>query len=138
MTEIENKPVQKQIILFDGVCNFCTAVADFIRKHDRKNIFLLMPVQNKEARAILREHNITFVNLQTIYLVKNEAVYKRSTAIFKIFQLLPFPWKLFSFFRIFPSAFTDYFYGIISRNRYKWFGKRPETQSGKDIPASLG
>jgi len=90
MTEIENKPVQKQIILFDGVCNFCTAVADFIRKHDRKNIFLLMPVQNKEARAILREHNITFVNLQTIYLVKNEAVYKRSTAIFKIFSASSF------------------------------------------------
>src|SRR4051812_29187915 len=98
---------QKSVILFDGVCNFCNAFVNFVRKHDKNNVFSFAPIQTKEARALLRKTNEIFINLQTVYLVENNVNYKRSRAVFRIFRKLPYPWKLISLFRILPVSITD-------------------------------
>lgn len=119
----QNSTENKPIILFDGLCNFCNASVKFIIKYDKKKVFNFLALQTQEARMLLRDRKENFVNLKTIYLIDNNRVYKRSRAIFKIFQQLPYPWKILSIFSILPSNITDFFYKIIAANRYYWFGK---------------
>jgi predicted DCC family thiol-disulfide oxidoreductase YuxK len=123
--KLNTNPIQPTI-LYDGVCNFCIAVIDFVKRKDKKNIFLSMPIQSQEARAILRSHNEKFISLQTVYFIEDGKVYKKSKAVFKILRHLSFPWKIFSWFRVFPVFFTDAVYNVVARYRYKVFGKREE------------
>lgn len=120
--KLDLPPIQS-IILYDGLCNFCISIIHFVKKRDKKNVLFATPIQTKEARAILRSQNEKFINLQTVYFIHTNRIYKKSTAIFKIFSLLPFPWKIISWFQILPVSFTDRGYNIIARYRYKLFGK---------------
>lgn len=113
----------KPVILYDGVCNFCNSIVNFVAENDKRNTFQYAPLQSREARAILRSRDEAFVNLKTVYLVNEKGVYKRSNAIFNVFKKLPYPLKALSFFSVLPTPVTDYFYKIIAKNRYKWFGK---------------
>lgn len=134
----ERMKEESPVILYDGLCNFCNAVVNFIVRHDKKKIFRFAPLQTKEARALLREHNEAFVSLKTVYLVEDGKVYKRSRAVFRMFRQLPYPWKMVSFFRILPVWLTDYFYKLIAKNRYRWFGKRNEaTPVDEEVKARL-
>lgn len=124
---------QKPVILYDGLCNFCNEIVNFILKHDEKNIFLISPLQTREARRLLRKANTVFISMKTVYLVENGVAYKHSEAIFRMFHQLPYPWKLISYLRVLPVFFTDFFYRLIARNRYKWFGRREALH----IPAEI-
>jgi predicted DCC family thiol-disulfide oxidoreductase YuxK len=135
---MESKKEEGPVILYDGLCNFCNAIVNFIVRHDRKKIFRFAPLQTKEARSLLREHNEAFVSLKTVYLVENGSVYKRSAAVFRMFRQLPYPWKMVSFFRVLPVWLTDYFYKVVAKNRYKWFGKRNDsTPVDEEVKARL-
>lgn len=125
MNKIElniKQPIQS-IIIYDGDCNFCISIIKFVRKRDNKKVLLFIHIQEKEGRLILRKHNENFINLQTVYFIHSGQMYKKSTAIFKIFSLLPFPWKIISLFKIFPISFTDFMYNFIAKYRYRLFGK---------------
>ena len=52
--------------------------------------------------------------------------YNRSSAALQVFKLLGLPWSLLFASIIFPVFLRDPVYNFISRNRYKWFGKRNE------------
>jgi predicted DCC family thiol-disulfide oxidoreductase YuxK len=133
-----NSSGEGPVILYDGVCNFCNAVVNFIVKHDREKVFRFAPLQSKEARALLREHKEAFVSLKTVYLVEDGNVYKRSAAVFRMFRQLPYPWRMLSWLRILPVMLTDYFYKLIARHRYSLFGKRKDiTPVDEEVKARL-
>lgn len=123
MNQNKNNPSQ---VLYDGHCNFCVGVVDFLQKKDKQNTFEYLPLQKKEARALLKQKGIDFASLKTIYFVDGEKVHKRSKAIFSIFQKLPMPWRFLSGFRILPVFLTDAVYKLIAKYRYSLFGKREE------------
>ena len=126
------------VILYDGVCNFCNAVVNFIVKRDRNKMFRCAPLQSKDARALLREHREAFVSLKTVYLVENGEVYKRSAAVFRMFRQLPYPWKMLSWLRILPVGLTDFFYKLIAKHRYALFGQRKDiTPVDEEVKARL-
>lgn len=114
------------VILYDGVCNFCNAIVNFTIRKDKGRKILFAPVQSKEARILLRSLKEHFVCLNTVYLIKDKKVYKRSTAVFKTLALLPYPWKALSWLSILPVWLTDFVYNVISKNRYRLFGKKDE------------
>jgi predicted DCC family thiol-disulfide oxidoreductase YuxK len=118
--------VPAPVILYDGVCNFCNAVVNFIIEKDKDKIFRFAPIQSKEARMLLRSLNEQFASLQTVYLIKDKTVYKRSAAVFEMCKHLPRPYRFIAVFGYLPIALTDYIYKIIAKNRYKWFGKKEE------------
>jgi predicted DCC family thiol-disulfide oxidoreductase YuxK len=120
------KELSQQFILYDGMCNFCNTIVNFVKKNDKRDIFLFLPIQTKDARKLLRAANEIFINLKTVYLVDDQTCYKKSRAIFKIFAMLPYPWKSISWFRFLPLFFTDFIYGQIARHRYKIFGQSKE------------
>jgi predicted DCC family thiol-disulfide oxidoreductase YuxK len=120
------KTQHNPIIFFDGVCNLCNSSVNFIIERDKKNIFHFASLQSKAAKDILGEKYPKSGTFDTILYLENNKLYTYSTAILRIGKKLPFPYPLLYFFIIVPPFLRNYIYGIISRNRYKWFGKKDQ------------
>ena len=116
--------MNQPIIIFDGVCNLCNSSVNFIIKRDPNSNFLFVPNQSVKAEELLKKYSLENQNLDTIILIKNDKYYIKSDAVFEIIKELSGYWYLFGIFVILPKSFQDYMYGFISKNRYKFFGKK--------------
>ncbi len=113
------------IVLFDGVCNFCNATILQIIKYDKGNKIRFSSLQSDFGIKTLKSLKMDENDLNTLIFIKNSnEVYTESTAVLEIIKMLDgFP-KIFLFFGIFPRRVTDFFYKKFSKNRYKLFGKK--------------
>ncbi|SKA43150.1 Predicted thiol-disulfide oxidoreductase YuxK, DCC family [Chitinophaga eiseniae] len=112
------------IILFDGVCNFCNASINFVIRHDRQGHFRFAPLQSATAASLGAAHQIDTSQLASFVLVQHGKAYTKSTAALKVARQLPFPWKLLYAGIVIPRFVRDGVYDIIARNRYRWFGRK--------------
>lgn len=112
------------LILFDGVCNFCNFWVNFIIDRDSKAFFKFTALQSDTARQILKSNNIDAIKIDSIVLVINGKIFFKSSAAFQIARKLDGFWKLLYIFIIIPPFMRDRIYDFIASNRYKWFGKR--------------
>ena len=112
------------IIFFDGVCGLCNHSVDFVRKRDKKNLFLFSSLQSQNAQDILKDHHYTQESISNIVYLRRGKVEIKSTAVLLICWDLGGLLSLASFFFIIPPFIRDFFYDIIARYRYKWFGKK--------------
>lgn len=112
------------LILFDGVCNFCNFWVNFIIDRDSKASFKFTALQSDTARQILKSNNIDAMKIDSIVLVINGKIFFKSSAAFQIARKLDGFWKLLYIFIIIPPFMRDRIYDFIASNRYKWFGKR--------------
>jgi predicted DCC family thiol-disulfide oxidoreductase YuxK len=120
-----NEPVtSKAIILFDGVCNFCNSSVNFVMKHDKKDRFRFAPLQSDTGKKILQQFHEDTDATDSVILIENSGLYKRSTAILRIAKRLGGAYVLLYGFMIVPRFLRDAVYNFIGRNRYKWFGKK--------------
>jgi predicted DCC family thiol-disulfide oxidoreductase YuxK len=123
--EISELPINKKIILFDGVCNLCNSSIQFIVKHDSRDIFRFVSIQSEFGQKIIKHIGIQNQNLDSIILYEPGIAYNyKSAAVFKIAENLDGIIGLFYIFNILPTNFTNLFYDYIAKNRYKWFGKQ--------------
>jgi predicted DCC family thiol-disulfide oxidoreductase YuxK len=111
------------IVLFDGECNFCNNSVQFIIKRDRKAQFKFASIQSDVGEEIVRTFNVP-ANINSLILVEGNKCYFKSSAALRICKNLKGVWKLFYCLLIIPKSVRDYFYDIIAKNRYKWFGKK--------------
>ncbi len=112
------------IVFFDGICNFCSGSVLFIIKRDPKGYFRFAALQAESGEVIMRQLGIGEGRPESIILVENNKVWYRSSAALRIARKLRHGWPLFYVFIIVPPVIRDFFYNIIARNRYKWFGKK--------------
>ncbi len=115
---------QKSIILFDGVCNLCNSSIDFILKRDPKNRFLVGPLQDEVGRSLLQRHGIDETYLDSLVLIEDGKIFKRSTGALKIARNLGGLWPIFYPLIYLPEFVRDPIYDWIGKNRYRWFGKK--------------
>lgn len=120
MINLENK----SIVLFDGVCNLCNTAVQFIIKHDKSNQFLFASLQSDAAQDILLHFNQKNSDFDSIILIDDGKLHKKSTATLKILNKLSGFWKYSYGLIIIPKFIRDFFYTIIAQNRYKWFGEK--------------
>jgi len=118
--------LNKPIILFDGVCNFCNAIVNFIISQDKKNIFLFAALQSEAGKKLLEQYKIDWKASDSFVVIENGKAHQKSTAALKLYNRLPWYWKWTQFFWIFPKFIRDGVYNFIAKNRYKWFGKKEE------------
>jgi predicted DCC family thiol-disulfide oxidoreductase YuxK len=125
MTILDKLPINKKIVLFDGVCNFCNTSILKIIKKDKKNIFLFASLQSETGKEITNHLNIDTKKVDSIILVESKtSYYSKSTAALKIIKHFGGLWNIFQISWIFPASFRDFIYNYIAKNRYKWFGKK--------------
>ncbi len=99
-------------------------MVNFIIRQDRKKIFRFAPLQKNFGQQFLKEHHLPTDHFESFYLLQNGKTFSKSNASLKIWGRLPWYWKWTQVFWIFPRFIRDFFYNIIARNRYRWFGKR--------------
>lgn len=114
------------IVLFDGVCNLCNRIVQFIIKRDKKKQFLFASLQGRTGQEILKRFNLPLNDFNSFILAEGDHVYIRSTAALRMFKKLSGGWKLLYGFIIVPGFIRNAVYNWIAKNRYKWYGKRDE------------
>src|SRR5687767_7495754 len=80
------------IVVFDGVCNFCSWGVRFILRHDKAGRISFAPMQSRIGRELLQHNGIDPANVGTFLLVKGANVYLRSDAALEIARDLG-PWR---------------------------------------------
>ena len=112
-----------KIVLFDGVCNFCNSSVQFIIKHDQTNSLKFASLQSQTGQELLAKYNIP-KEIDSVIFIEHNKAFTKSSAALKIGNYFGGLWKMTQVFFIVPSFIRNFFYDIIAKNRYKWFGKK--------------
>lgn len=118
--------ITRALILFDGVCNLCNHSVQFIIKRDRVGYFSFAALQSNLGQSLLKEHNISGVDFESIVLIEESKSFQRSTAALEIARKLDGSWPLFYAFIIVPRFIRDWIYDLVSKNRYRMFGRQDQ------------
>src|SRR5690554_106036 len=113
----------REIVVFDGICSFCSGAVQFILKYDVDGRLAFAPMQSRAGRELLEAHGLDPADVQTFLFVRGSKAFVRSDAALEIAGYLPH-WRWLRFFRFVPRPVRDVAYSIIARNRYRWFGRR--------------
>jgi predicted DCC family thiol-disulfide oxidoreductase YuxK len=113
-----------RIILFDGICNLCNGVVQFIIRHDPEGKFKFASLQSESGQALLQKHGLSTTELDTIVYISGDKQYIKSTAALHVLRDLGGFWRLFFLLIIIPEPFRDFVYNRIAGSRYKMFGQR--------------
>jgi predicted DCC family thiol-disulfide oxidoreductase YuxK len=111
------------VLLFDGVCNLCNGVVQFLIRQDKKGILKFASLQSDAAAQLLHGHG-DLKKLTSVVLVENGQRFQKSNAVLKVVRYLPWYWQWAQVFWIVPRFIRDGIYDWIARNRYQWFGKQ--------------
>lgn len=114
----------QKIILFDGVCNLCNSTVQKVIENDYKNQFKFASLQSEFGQEFLKKNDLSTEEFNSIILVDGNKYFNKSDAALHIGKELKGIYKLSRLLFIFPKFIRDFVYDIISRNRYKWFGKQ--------------
>lgn len=111
---IQTIPDEKILIQFDGICILCSKAVRYILKTDKKRKFLFQALQDSESQQ----------SYETIVVIHQGNTYKYMDAIFKIARELGGLNRSALIFNILPRNWQKAIYLWVSRNRFRWFGKR--------------
>ena len=112
------------VVLFDGVCNFCNGAVQFIIRHDPQAVFRFAAYQSSAGNELALRHGIDPVTLETFAIIVNDQAFVRSDAAIATAAQMGGLWRLAVVFKLVPRFLRDAVYGVIARNRYRWFGRR--------------
>lgn len=120
-------PKDKKIILFDGVCNLCDALVQFVIKHDHNDVFRFVALQSQLGQQILKHIGIDGKNIDSIVLYEpGVAYFYKSNAALEIAKSLGGFFHMGTIFRIVPTPIRNWLYDYVAKNRYRWYGKKQE------------
>jgi len=117
-------PRPERVVVFDGVCPFCVGWVRRAIQLDRAGRLRFAPKQTEGARRRLLAAGCDPDLVESIVLIEGDRVWTQSDAALRIIGCLPFPHSLPAALRIVPRALRDFVYGVIARNRFRWFGRR--------------
>lgn len=124
--DISQIPKDKIILLFDGVCNLCDGLVQYVIKHDKKDIFRFDSLQSENGMAILKHLGVDPEKMDSMVVyVPGKAYYVQSDAALEIGKHVG--WKIPAVLaQVFPKSLRDAVYRYVARNRYKWYGKKDQ------------
>lgn len=112
------------LILFDGVCNLCSALVQFVIRHDPAAKFRFAAIQSQVGTEIFQSHGLDPTDLQTFVFIADGRMFLRSDAAIEVVSRFGGAWRIFKIFRLLPRVLRDSIYSTIARNRYRWFGRK--------------
>lgn len=121
-----NPDIQKEtapLILFDGICRFCSASVRWLIERDRQAVFYFAPIQSEVGRTRYQKLGLDPENIQTFVLIKDGTTYLKSDAALEILKILGGLWRITVLFRIIPRPLRDWVYDLIAKNRLHLMGR---------------
>lgn len=122
---IDQVPKNKQLILFDGVCNLCNNSVTKVIKNDPKHHFLFAPLQSNVGQSVIAKYSIDTEDTDSIILYSSDfGIKTKSSAALHVAKKMAFPYNLAVMFFIIPPFIRNLVYDYVAKNRYKWYGKK--------------
>lgn len=126
MTDTEPPGGDGPVLLFDGVCNLCNGVVQFIIARDPDGRIQFAPLQSAAGKALLSGHGFPSSDLDSVALVEDGTVYRKSDAVIRVAELLGWPYRAATVGRAVPAPVRDALYDIVAANRYDVFGRKDQ------------
>ncbi|WP_420967768.1 thiol-disulfide oxidoreductase DCC family protein [Bradyrhizobium sp. B120] len=110
------------VILYDGVCIFCSRWVRFVIARDTTRRFCFTPIQSGYGTRLAKTFGIDPRDPDTNAVVHGGIAWMKSDAALTVLSHLPgWGWTRV-LFKV-PKPLRDAVYSLIARNRYKIFGK---------------
>jgi predicted DCC family thiol-disulfide oxidoreductase YuxK len=112
------------VVLYDGVCNFCSRWVRFILPRDPRGDLRFASLQSDAGRALLGACGLPPERPESIVLIEGGRCYDRSDAVLRIAGKLTLPWRFMRWLRVVPRPVRDRLYDGFAARRYRWFGRK--------------
>jgi predicted DCC family thiol-disulfide oxidoreductase YuxK len=110
------------VILFDGVCVFCSRWIRFVATRDADKRFRFTPIQSAYGTRLAQAFGIDPDDPDTNAVIHGGRVHLQSDAALTVLSnLLGWGWTR-ALLRV-PKRLRDVVYRLVARNRYRIFGK---------------
>jgi predicted DCC family thiol-disulfide oxidoreductase YuxK len=113
------------VILYDGVCVFCSRWIRFIASRDKDRRFRFTAIQSGYGTRLARALGISPDDPDTNAVIHGGVACFKSDAALTVLSQLP-GWKWVRVLRTVPKSLRDAVYNLVARNRYRLFGKYEE------------
>lgn len=110
------------LILFDGVCVFCSRWVRFVIERDRGRRFRFVAIQSNAGRSLATRYAIDPDAPQTNAVILDGHIWFKSDAALAVLRVLPTT-RVLGMLRLVPSALRNPIYDLIAQNRYRIFGR---------------
>lgn len=114
---------ENNTLYFDGFCNLCSTWVKIIKRADRNESILFIPLQSDKGLLVLKNIGKAGEKLDTVIYEKDGHFFTYSDAVIECLTDLGGVWKVLNVIRCLPKSFRDLIYKFIARNRYRIFGK---------------
>jgi predicted DCC family thiol-disulfide oxidoreductase YuxK len=112
------------LMLFDGMCNFCSTSVNIALALDRSGALRFCPIQSAYGQALARRHGLDPADPTTFVFFEQGRPVTRSSGVLALAGRLPAPWRWLAAFKGAPRAWRDAGYDWIAAHRYRLFGRR--------------
>jgi len=113
------------VILYDGVCIFCSRWVRFVATRDVARRFRFTPIQSDYGTRLAQVFGIDPKDPDTNAVVHGGVAWLKSDGALTVLGALP-GWGWTRIFFVVPKPLRDAVYGLVARNRYRIFGKYDE------------
>ena len=114
----------RNLILFDGVCNFCNTAVNTVIEIDDRKTFKFAAIQSKLGQQLYHQHGLDPVDIQTLMFVDGDMILTKSDAVLAVLARLDGGWQLLAGFRAMPQPLRDWAYTEFARQRFVLFGRQ--------------
>jgi len=110
------------VILFDGVCVFCSRWVRFVAERDSQKRFRFTAIQSAYGARLAKAVGIDADDPDTNAVIHGGVAHTKSDGALTVLSNLP-GWSFVSIFFAVPRSVRDAVYNLIAKNRYRIFGK---------------
>ena len=113
------------LIVFDGVCIFCSGFVRWVVYWDREKKFRFATAQSPLGEALYRAHGLRTDFYETNLVLIDGVAYLRMDSLIAVLDTIGGAWRALSFaLKLMPRPLRDWLYGLVARNRYRLFGRK--------------
>jgi predicted DCC family thiol-disulfide oxidoreductase YuxK len=110
------------VILYDGVCVFCSRWIRFIAARDVEQRFRFTAIQSGYGTHLAQAFGIDPEDPDTNAVIHGGVAHFKSEGALMVLSYLP-GWRWVGALRVVPKPLRDGVYNLVARNRYRIFGK---------------
>ena len=110
------------VILYDGVCVFCSRWLRFVATRDVNRRFRFTAIQSPYGARLAQAFGIDPADPDTNAVIHGGVAYFKSDAALTVLGALP-GWSWVRALFAAPKPLRDAVYSLVARNRYRIFGK---------------
>jgi predicted DCC family thiol-disulfide oxidoreductase YuxK len=117
-----NKWPDDDVILYDGICVFCSRWIRFVAARDKARRFRFTAIQSGYGTRLAQAFGINPDDPDTNAVIHGGVAYFKSDGALTVLSNLP-GWGWVRVLLSVPKPLRDPVYNLVARNRYRIFGK---------------